>query len=154
MTDGKVLGIFICPKAGEPMVEVSEVEAFERAGLAGDRYATGAGSGNKGAQGKRQVTLINGLFIPNSGFTFAETRRNIVTMGVELNYFIGRGEFKIGGVRMRAVKYCDSCERPNTLSGNKRSFRDTFFDRGGIIAEVVEGGIIRVGDTIVPPPRG
>ncbi len=67
-------------------------------------------------------------------------------------WLIGR-EFQIGMARFRGVKYCDPCTRPNKLSGRKMNFKETFFDRGGLIAEVVEGGIIKIGDPVIPPPK-
>src|SRR3989344_1125199 len=149
----RVIGIFICPVAGERMQEVLEVEAITGAGLKGDRYCAGAGSFNKGAQGRRQVTLINGIFFEGSGFYYPESRRNIVTMDVELMWLIGK-EFQIGAAKFRGVKYCDPCNRPNTLCGKERSFKEAFFDRGGIIAEIIKGGLIRVADVVIPPSKG
>lgn len=134
------------------MQSVSEAVAELGNGLVGDRYRDGNGSWNKGRAGKRQVTLINAQFFPDSGFEYADSRRNIVTEGVELMDLIGK-EFTVGGVRLRGVKYCDPCERPNTLAGTTRSFREAFSDRGGLVAEVIEGGMIRVGDAVVPPKK-
>ncbi len=150
--NGRVVSICVCSLAGEKMHHVQEVEAIAGAGLKGDRYCIGEGSFNKGKQGKRQVTLINGLFFENSGFTFAESRRNIITRDVELMWLIGK-EFQVGTARLRGLKYCDPCERPSKLSGQE-GFKESFFDRGGLVAEVIEGGIIRVGDTIILPPKG
>jgi len=150
----RVIGIFVCPVAGERMQEVLEVEAIVGAGLKGDRYCTGQGSFNsKSGVGNRQVTLINGLFFEGSGFYYPESRRNIVTMDVELMWLVGK-EFQIGSAKFRGVKYCDPCNRPNTLCGKERSFKEAFFDCGGIIAEVIEGGLIRVADVVIPPSKG
>lgn len=146
----KVLGIYISPEARKPMVEVSEVEAIAGAGLKGDRYAAGEGSYNKGKIGKRQVTLINGLFFEGSGFDHAECRRNIITEGVELNHLAGK-EFKIGGAIFLGEKYCVPCDVPSNLVTKGKSFKKAFSDRGGLIAQVIQGGIIRKGDIIVPP---
>lgn len=151
--DGTVVAIFIAPAKGEPMQEVQEVEAIAGVGLKGDRYAAGEGSYNRGSPGRRQVTLISGIFFEGSGFEYADSRRNIVTMGIELMWLIGR-EFQIGTARFRGVKYCDPCGRPSTLSGKERSFKEAFFDRGGLIAEVIGGSVIRKGDRIIPPPKG
>lgn len=150
--NGKVVAICISPAAGEPMQHVQEVQAIAGQGLEGDRYCKGEGSYNKGAQGKRQVTLINGMFVAQTPFLFNETRRNIIIDGVELMWLIGR-EFQIGVAKFRGVKYCDPCEVPSQLLGVRTSFKKTFFDRGGLIAEVIEGGLIKVGDAIIPPPK-
>ncbi len=151
--NGTVLQICICPEAGAPMEEVVEVEAIACEGLKGDRYATGEGSFNRGRRGNRQITLMNTLFFEDSGFEFKESRRNIFVEGVELMWLIGR-EFKIGSATLYGVKYCDPCQRPSKLSNNSRSFQEAFFDRGGIIAEVIESGIIKIGDPVIPPPKG
>ena len=80
-------------------------------------------------------------------FKYADSRRNIFTVGVELMDLIGK-EFTIGEVTLRGIKYCDPCNRPNQLAEIPESFRDAFFDRGGLIAEIIIGGVIRVGDPI------
>lgn len=150
MSNGVVVAICIAHVARSPMTRVNAVEAIAGQGLKGDRYCTGEGSFNKEEVGRRQVTLINALFFKGSGFDYIDTRRNIVTRDVELMSLIGK-EFQIGGARMRGVKYCDPCLRPSQSSGEGRSFKEAFFDRGGLIAEVLEGGLIKVKDPIVPP---
>jgi MOSC domain-containing protein YiiM len=99
------------------------------------------------------VTLINGLFFEGSGFAYIDSRRNIVTLGVELMWLIGR-EFEVGEAKLRGIKYCDPCKRPSKLSGNDRSFEEVFHDRGGLVAEVLVSGIISVGDSVIPPVKG
>jgi len=150
---GIVRAICIAAVAGEPMEEVSEVEATTGQGLKGDRYATGEGSFNVGSQGSRQVTFMNAIFFVGSGFDFRDSRRNLFVEGVELMWLIGR-EFQVGTARFRGIKYCDPCQRPSKLSGKSKSFKEVFFDRGGLIAEVTETGVIRLGDEVTPPPKG
>lgn len=149
MPNGAVVSICISPVAGAAMHQVQEVEAIAGQGLAGDRYARGEGSFNRGEQGRRQVTLINALFVKGSGFAYTQTRRNITVRGIELMDQIGE-VFRIGDVVLRGVKYCDPCMRPTNLSNNPYSFRDVFHDRGGIVAEVLEGGFIKVGSIVIP----
>ena len=151
--NGSVIAIYIAPIAGAPMQKVEEVEAIAGVGLKGDRYAIGSGSFNKGRPGSRQVTLMNGIFFANSSFEYVESRRNIITDDIELMWLIGR-EFKIGTARMRGLKYCDPCMRPSHLAGKTASFRDEFSDRGGLVAEILESGVIKTGDAIIPPPKG
>jgi len=152
-TNVKVVAICITPVAGGAMQRVKQVVALAGLGLEGDRYATGEGSFNrKKGCGHRQVTLINGIFFPDSGFDYVDSRRNIVVEGVELNWLVGR-LFRIGNATMHGIKYCDPCERPNTLAGKEHSFKQAFFDRGGIVAAVVEGGLIIENDLVIPPPK-
>lgn len=154
MPNGRVIALCVASVAGAPMEARQAVLAEEGVGLLGDRYGTGEGSFNKGKRGKRQVTLINDIFFDDShSFSHLDTRRNIVVDGVELNWLIGR-EFQIGEAVFRGVKYCDPCNRPTKLSGKDESFQEAFFDRGGLVAEVIKTGKIRVGDEVIPPPKG
>ncbi len=152
MSNGSVVAICIAIEARAPMTSVTEVLALAGQGLAGDRYANAEGSYNRGRSGTRQVTLINEKFVLGSGFMFHQTRRNIVTRNTELMYLIGK-EFTIGAARMRGVKYCDPCLIPSTLAGKSIRFDEVFHDHGGLIADVIEGGLIRVDDAVVPPRK-
>lgn len=152
MANGQVVSICIGESAGAKMIEVGEVQAESGNGLVGDRYHDGNGSFNKGSPGKRQVTFMNAMFFEGTGFAFADSRRNIFTTDVELMDLIGK-EFQVGEAIFLGVKYCDPCTRPNKLAGIDRSFREAFFDRGGLVAEIVQGGVIRVGDSVIPPKK-
>lgn len=121
MVNGNVVAICISPVAGGKMEEVEVVEAIAGDGLAGDRYSTGEGSFNRNQRGRRQVTLINSIFFKDSGFEYTESRRNIVTHGLELMWLIGR-EFQVGNARLVGRHYCDPCLRPSKLAGKKQKF--------------------------------
>lgn len=152
MQTGKVISICIGQTAGAKMEEVQEVIAEAGNGLVGDRYYGGNGSFNKYEAGKRQVTFMNAMFFEGSGFSFVDSRRNIFLNGVELMDLIGK-DFTVGEVTFRGVKYCDPCNRPNTLAGIKKSFRETFFDRGGLVAEIISNGTIRISDKVRTPKK-
>lgn len=155
---GGVIQIFICPVKGQPMREVIEVFASREFGLAGDRYGAGSGSWSTPGTTHRQVSLMEleaiiagsiGLANP---FLPVETRRNIITMGIDLNALVGK-EFSFGAARLRGTKLCDPCDRPAILVGRKRDerklFAKVFENRGGLCAEVIGDGLIRIGDPIV-----
>lgn len=144
---GVVSYIFICPVRGQPMQSVQSVRAITGLGLEGDRYSTGDGSWNRDRPGSRQVTLINLRSFNGTGFFPADSRRNIVVNGMELMPLIGK-YFRLGGVLMLGVKYCEPCHRPDKLSG-KDGFQDQFCDRGGLLAEVVESGVVSVNDSVL-----
>ena len=151
MENGIVRAICLATEAGKPMQEVFSVMAIAGQGLEGDRYCTGQGSWSDNTVGKRQVTLINGIFFPGTDFGIRDARRNIITEGVELMYLIGH-EFPVGGALFRGVKYCDSCARPSKLSGIP-GFAEAFHDRGGLVAEVLKGGLIEVNCAIISPKK-
>lgn len=146
-----VLGIYICPAKGKKMQRVQQVEAIAGKGLKGDRYFLGKGSWNKGRQGERQVTLMNAQFFLGTPFTYANARRNIFVDGIELPRLIGE-DFWIGEVKLHGVKYCYVCDRPGKIS-RKPEFAKTFWERGGIIATITQGGIICTGNEIILPQK-
>ncbi len=146
----KVVGIFICPVARGPMIEIPRcVLALKGKGLRGDRYASLAGgSFNKDKPGNRQVTLINEAAFGGTPYFWEESRRNIIVRGVDLNRLTGH-EFSIGKVRFKAVKYCFPCDIPSDMA-HKPSFRLALEERGGIIAEVLNTGWVHVDGILVP----
>jgi MOSC domain-containing protein YiiM len=70
-------------------------------------------------------------------------------------WLVGK-EFRIGKAIFRGVKYCDPCDRINNLMRRRtrHSFKKSFEDAGGLIAEIITGGMIETGDEIIPPPKG
>ncbi len=131
------------------------VDAIAGAGLAGDRYADAAGtySGRRHSDARRAVTLIEREAIValqvEAGVALDEdeTRRNLVTVGVPLNHLIDR-EFLVGPVRLRGVDLSEPCaylER-ETRAG----VREALIHRGGLRAEIIAGGPIRLGDPVRP----
>jgi len=148
MEQGKVEAIFLAGERGAPRTEVEAVRAVAGMGLEGDRYF-GRRAAGKSEPG-RQVTLIEGEAVDAvraTGVEFApgDGRRNVVTRGVGLNDLVGR-TFRVGGARLRGIERCDPCSRLTRLTyrGVERDLRD----RGGLRAEVLEGGDIRVGDAV------
>ena len=75
-----------------------------------------------------------------------QSRRNIVTRGVALNHLVGK-EFSIGAVVLRGTRLCDPCAHMEklTVKGAMRGL----IHRGGLRAEIIAGGVIRIGDPIV-----
>lgn len=146
----EILNIFICADKGEPMSALDYIEAITGIGLAGDRYAISKGAWSKSDPQKRQVSFIAIEAIDEANqqlkvpFLPEETRRNIVTRGVDLNSLVGK-QFQIGGVIFKGTELCDPCKRPSVLAG-KENFKEAFDNKGGLRAEVVYGGMITLGE--------
>lgn len=156
MSNGTVVAIFTTSQAGAPMQSRREVQALASLGLQADRYATGVGSFNKKTGiGNRQVTMMNTRFFDGTHFTYDQSRRNIFVKNIELMRLIGK-EFKIGAATFRGIKYCYPCVRPSKLAGKSSLslFEEEFEDCGGLIAEVIEGGLIKINDSVVSPSKG
>jgi len=143
---GTVEWIGVRPERGAPLVVLAEVEALEKGGLSGDRY-------NGGPTGKRQVTLIQGEHLDTVAAILGKdlidpglTRRNIVVRGVNLLALHNR-TFKIGDAVLEGTGYCHPCSRMETNLGP--GGYNAMRGHGGILAKVVQPGIIRTGDAVL-----
>jgi GrpB-like predicted nucleotidyltransferase (UPF0157 family) len=149
---GVVERIYIGEEATKPMTERWEVQALEGKGLDGDRYAEGRGTfSNKPATG-RHVTLVEAEAIEAVAKTKDiapdVTRRNIVTRGVPLNHLVD-ADFMVGDVVLRGMRLCEPCSHLTRLAGDEE-LKTAFLHRGGLRAEIVKGGTIRVKDPVTP----
>ncbi len=150
---GRVERIFITAQAGAPMQEVPEVRAIAGRGLEGDRYTSASGTWSERlAKGRRDLTLIGveGLAeMARDGIALRpeETRRNVLTSGIELAALVGR-QFRVGTAICYGIRRCQPCiyleerTQPGVLK--------EMVDRGGLFTEIVRDGVIRVGDAVVP----
>ena len=75
-----------------------------------------------------------------------ESRRNILTQGVEINDFIGT-EFYVGSVRLRAHRMTQPCRYLEILLEQPGLYKEVW-DNGGISCEILTDGIIKEGDII------
>jgi MOSC domain-containing protein YiiM len=147
MFRGNVVSIFIAREAAIPMESREEVKAVAGRGLEGDRYFDGTGHWSKTPGVGREVTLIEIEAIEaleserNIAITPGATRRNVVTRGVPLNHLVGR-EFQLGAVRLRGMRLCEPCTYLESLT--QQGVLSGLIHRGGLRAEIVTGGTIRV----------
>jgi GrpB-like predicted nucleotidyltransferase (UPF0157 family) len=150
--NGLVERIYIGAEATEPMTERWEVRAIDNKGLEGDRYAEGRGTFSKNAGTGRHVTLIEAEAIEavakDKDIKPGSTRRNIVTRGVPLNHLVG-ADFRVGEVLLRGMRLCEPCNHLNRLVGDDE-LKTALLHRGGLRAEIIRGGRIRVNDAVTP----
>jgi len=152
MPQGRVESIHIATAAEAPMRGVPEIQALAGVGLEGDRYATVSGSFSAKPKPGRQVTLIEAEAIEaleqELGLRLApgESRRNLVTRGVALNHLVGR-DFTVGAVRLRGYELCEPCQGLARMTA-KPQILPGLVHRGGLRAEILDGGLIRVGDAV------
>jgi MOSC domain-containing protein YiiM len=109
-------------------------------------------SGSVGRSKRRQVTLISREAWNEATSMIAEDpgpaarRANILVSGIELAHTRGR-ILRIGSCRLAIGGELTPCERMDEASpGLQAALRDDW--RGGVFAQVIDGGVIRVGDTI------
>jgi MOSC domain-containing protein YiiM len=129
---------------------VQSIDALAGQGLRGDRYF--AGEQRAGGEG-RDLTLIQAEALEGLQeehgleLSAAESRRNVLTRGIDLNALVGQ-RFTVGEVECVGIELCEPCThlqaltQPGVLRG--------LVHRGGLRADVVRGGRIAVGDTVAP----
>lgn len=144
--EGRVEQINIGPFDEVP-APVERVEARAGKGLAGNRYYF-----ERGAKPGRALTLIaaealEGLQSEHGiELNAAESRRNVLTRGIDLNALVGR-RFRVGEVECEGVELCEPCKdleratQPGVIKG--------LLHRGGLNADILTDGVISVGDEVV-----
>ncbi|MBU3627912.1 MOSC domain-containing protein [Polynucleobacter sp. AP-Reno-20A-A9] len=142
------------------MLSVSTAKANAGIGLEGDRYALGTGAYSAVKPAKvRHISIIalSGIETANDWLTAGdeptfdgpETRRNIALAGItasELNALVGQ-RFQLGSIELLGTELCTPCERPAQLLG-RPSFMEAFEGRSGIRAEILNSGVLAVGDKL------
>src|SRR3954454_22590317 len=127
------------------MRRVPTVQALAGQGLAGDRYALGGGTWAQYPDLEKQVTLIDRDDVAavaadtGSELTPGDTRRNLVTTGVDLPSLVGRW-FSVGDVLLFGMKRCPPCTHLERLTGVR--LVKAMAHRGGINAAVFAGGTV------------
>jgi MOSC domain-containing protein YiiM len=149
---GSVEAIHVATAAGAPVRPVDVIRAIARVGLEGDRYAHGRGH-YQDDRVSRDLTLIEAEALESlareHGIELApgETRRNLTTRGVDLNELVGR-HFWVGDVLCLGTRLCEPCRYLANLTG--KPLLRPLAHRGGLRAEIVRGGVIRIGDHARP----
>src|SRR5438270_2931462 len=154
---GTVIALYTCVTAGAPMQCHPAVQAIAGRGIAGDRYALNRGAYSGALRpairhvtlvAKEAIDLSNGRLIEEGLPTFnaQEIRRNILTEGINLNVLVG-AVFAIGAIKLRGSEETIPCKRISALT-HKAGFFEAFATRGGIRAEILTSGTIKVGDPV------
>ena len=149
--NGVVAGLLVAPVATQALVRIDEARAVAGRGLEGDRYEIGAGTFSGTGRGY-QLTLVetealDGARADGTEITWEEARRNVVTRGIELNALVDR-RFRIGEVECIGRRLAEPCAHLQSLTpaGALRAL----VRRGGLRADIVGSGTVRVGDPVVP----
>jgi MOSC domain-containing protein YiiM len=135
---GAVEGItLVLNRAGDTRA-VEAVDASAGAGLEGDYHGDLTLIASEALDGLREDTGIE--------LSGEESRRNVLTSGIDLNALVGR-RFRVGDVEAVGVELAEPCTKLQRISGEKGVLRG-LVHRGGLRADVVEGGRIAVGDAV------
>jgi hypothetical protein len=142
---GVVEALVIAPAAEAPVALLKEAVAIAGRGLEGDRYAVGAGTFRSGRPGSA-LTLVDADVLETLDRDI-DHRRNVVVRGTDLNALVGR-DFMLGEARCRGRRLCEPCAHLDRLNGG--GVLRPLVHRGGLRADVVRDGTVRVGDRLTP----
>ncbi|MFQ5918953.1 MAG: MOSC domain-containing protein [Thermoplasmata archaeon] len=148
---GEIVSIHVAPEAEAGMRSLQEVHAVAGRGLEGDRYFDGTGTYSRHQGPDRQLTLIESEALEALGRDYrtnldpGDARRNLVTRGVPLNHLVGR-TFRVGEVTLRGIRLCEPCGHLADLV--QVDVVPGLVHRGGLRAEILTTGVIRVGDPL------
>jgi MOSC domain-containing protein YiiM len=135
---GAVEGItLVVDETGATRV-VDAVDASAEAGLEGDYHSDLTLIASEALEGLRADTGIE--------LSGEQSRRNVLTRGIDLNALVGR-RFAVGDVEAVGVELAEPCTKLQRISGERGVLRG-LVHRGGLRADVVAGGRIRVGDAV------
>lgn len=143
---GRVEGIFVSPEKGLLPEPVESVRALAGRGLEGNRYffpsdaPPGVALTLIAAEAVEALEREHGISIETR-----ESRRNVVTRGIDVNELVGK-TFRIGDVECRGIELCEPCRDLQAMT--KPGIIKGLAHRGGLNADILSDGEIRVGDAV------
>lgn len=150
---GRVVGLYVAPEASDRMRRRDSVELVAD-GIVGDRYCDGTGHF---AVDGCAVTVIAAEAIEHVSeeygidLTNGQHRRNIVTEGIDLRGLL-EAQIQLGTAHIRGTRPRPPCAHLEETA-EKDGVASALDGRAGICAEVVDPGIVEIGDesTVVSP---
>ena len=133
----RVQNLFRAPKKHLPMEELSEVRAVGDTGFEGCAH-TRPGS-------KRQVLLVDRETLEAMDLRPGIIRENITTDGMNVNSLQIGQRLQIGGARLEVSAVCTPCDQMKAI---RPGLPKELWGRRGMLCRVLEGGVIRRGDSI------
>jgi MOSC domain-containing protein YiiM len=150
---GELAEIWLTEAAAAPMRRAASARLLTGRGLEADRYALGGGTWARYPDLEKQVTLIDADDVAavaaevGADLTPGDTRRNLVTTGIDLPSLVGRW-FAVGEALLFGVKRCPPCTHLERLTGTR--LVKAMVHRGGINAAVFAGAVITPGTVVRP----
>ena len=142
MQQGTITDLHIARVKGTPSDPVQEATVLSGLGLEGDRSAY-EGS-------VRQVLIIDKETLDEFGLAPGQVKENITTTGLDLSQTKKGQMFFIGDdVTMEIVGECEPCGKMDVLQAG---LMDKIDGRRGMLATVINGGHIKVGDSVRVEP--
>jgi len=135
---GRVFSIQLCPGSRQVMQRVQQVRAIEDFGLEGDSHGRW--------RSKRQVLLIEHETLAALGIPISTVKENITTAGISLMKLAPGQRLQLGDVvQLELTVPCEPCSRMEEI---RPGLQKELNGKRGVLARVVSGGMLSVGDVI------
>lgn len=134
---GTVTNLQICTAHRAPMQRKESLHAIADLGLEGDLHAKQGST--------RQVLFMDEETLAAFGLGAGRVRENITTRGIELKTLAAGIRLRVGGAVFEITKSCAPCD---FIDGIRPGLRAEIEGQRGMLARVIEGGEMRVGDAI------
>jgi MOSC domain-containing protein YiiM len=137
----RVQNLFRAPNKHLPMKELSEVRAVGDTGFEGCAHAR---SGSK-----RQVLLVDRETLEAMDLRPGIIRENVTTDGMNVNSLQIGQQLLIGEARLEVSAVCTPGHQMEAI---RPGIQKELWGRRGMLCRVLEGGVIRRGDSIESSP--
>ena len=137
MQQGTIINLHIARIKGTPSDPVDEATAISAKGLEGDRSCN--------ESNVRQVLFMDKETLDEFGLVPGQIKENITTTGLDLSKIEPGQVFFVGDVTLEAVGECEPCGKMDAI---RQGLREEINHRRGQLAVVLNGGAIKVGDTV------
>jgi MOSC domain-containing protein YiiM len=121
------------------------MDAREHARAVADHGLEGCAHARPG--GKRQVLFASSEHLDAIGVEPGRIRENFTVDGIDVQSWPVGQRLRIGEAVFEVTMVCDPCERMEAI---RPGLRDQLEGRRGMLARVVEGGEVAVGDQVEP----
>ena len=138
MQQGTIVALHIARVKGTPSDPVTEATAISAQGLEGDRSCS--------PDNTRQVLFMDQETLDHLELKPGQIKENITTSGLDLSQANAGEVFFIGdSVTLEVVGECEPCGKMDAI---RPGLRERLDGRRGMLAMVINGGPIKVGDSI------
>ena len=134
---GTIVGVWTSPGRGTARMDAHERrEAIVGGGLEGCAHANPP---------KREVLFVSKEHLDSVGVDPGATRENLTVEGDDVQQWPVGQRVRVGEALFEITMVCDPCKKMDALH---QGLRAELADKRGMLARVVEGGEVAVGDEV------
>ena len=138
---GTIVSIYLCTGHRDPMKGVESAEMTAGFGIEGDRHAV-----SEGVRTARQVLLMDEETLSKFDLSSGDVRENITTSGIDMHSIEAGQRVSLGDSAVVEITgFCTPCARMDEI---RDGLRVELEEQRGMLATVIQGGSISVGDTV------